>query len=160
MANVYGARLDRSQTPAFADRCVCCGADRPGHQARFFAGGDYGVFFPLLWLQDGTKSIVAPACPGCALGSRIHGLLRFAVAALSALVATWVLFWIVPNAAAVDHVKCLGLVMAAVVPALVWNQIFPPRFALSTDDNVAYIDYRFPTAAAAEEFRRMNRGKE
>ena len=133
MGQVFGRRLSRWLTPKFPDRCVVCGADQPGHQARFFADGQYGPFFFHLFLSldDGKKSVTAPACPGCVLSSRIGGLWRLAVAATFGTLAAWLLFWVVPRAAGADEFKVLGVVLAAIMPILVWNQYFPPRFILS-----------------------------
>src|SRR5687767_6934856 len=102
MAQVFIRRLSRWLTPKFPDRCVACGADRPGYQARFFADGQYGPFFFHLFLlfDDGSKSVTAPACPGCAVGGRIGGLWRLAVAASFGTLAAWLLFWVVPPARA------------------------------------------------------------
>jgi hypothetical protein len=97
MGQLFVRRLSRWLTPKFPDRCVVCGTDRPDHQARFFADAQYGPFlFHLFLLRRRRKSITAPACPGCVLGSRIAGLLRFAVSAALAL-AAWLLFWVVPR---------------------------------------------------------------
>jgi hypothetical protein len=155
MGQVHGARLAGSVTPKFPDRCVLCGADQPGHAARFFASG-FGVFFFVLWLQEGKKSVVAPACPGCALGARIGSLLRFAVSAAAAALGAWLLFRVVPHARAVDHFKALGVVLAAIVPILVWDQLFPAGFCMRRDTADGDVDYRFRSAADAAEFRALN----
>ena len=158
MAHPLVRRLSRWLTPKFPDRCVLCGADSPGHAARFFADGQYGPLFFHLFLSfdDGKKSITAPACPGCALASRIGGLWRFAVAATFGTLAAWLLFWVVPPARAFDELKILSVVLAAIMPILAWNRLFPPKFILAADNDAGDFHFHFCDASYAAAFDALN----
>lgn len=151
----YDVAVPRSLPPKFPDRCVLCGADNPGKLARFHAGAGYGAFFFVAWFESGKKSIMAPACGSCAVGSLNRSLLRFAFSVSCALLAAWLLFWGLKIRGLVK-IKALGVFFAAVIPVVVWDWLFPPRFSVSFDEEGHKTICHFHDVAYAAEFDALN----
>lgn len=153
----YDVAVSRSLPPRFPDRCVLCGADNPGRQARFHAGSHYGAFFFLSWFESGKKSVLAPACGSCAVSAMSRGLLRFAVSAACAVLAAWFLFWMMGKGArGMIKLKALGVFFAAVIPAVLWDWLFPAKFSVTFDDETHTSTCHFADAAYAAEFDALN----
>ena len=151
----YDVAVPRSLPPKFPDRCVLCGADNPGKQARFQAGAGYGAFFFVAWFESGKKSIMAPACGSCAVSALSRSLLRFAVSASCALLAAWLLFGAL-RVRGLFKIKALVVFFAAVIPVVVWDWIFPARFSVSFDEEGHKTICHFRDAAYAAEFDFLN----
>jgi hypothetical protein len=66
------------------------------------------------------------------------------------------LFWVAPRAPAADEFKILVVVLAALVPLLVWNRLFPPRFNLITAGLDGDICFHFCDAPYAAAFDALN----
>lgn len=81
---------------------------------------------------------------------------RFAVALTFGALAAWLLFWVVPPARGADEFKVLGVVLAAIVPILVWNKFFPPRFILSADNTEGDFHFHFCDDRYAAAFDALN----
>ena len=137
---------------------MICGAESPGRQARFHAGANYGAFFFLSWFSRGQKSVLAPACGSCAVSALSRGLLRFAVSAAAAALAAWFLFWFVAmkGARGMFKLKAVAVFFAAVIPAVVWDWLFPARFSVTFDDESHTATCHFGSAAYAAEFDALN----
>ena len=153
----YDVAIPRSLPPKFPDRCVLCGTDNPGRQARFHAGSHYGAFFFLSWFESGKKSVLAPACGSCAVSAQSRGLLRFAVSAAAAVLTAWFLFWVMGKGVrGLFKLKALGVFFAAVIPAVLWDWLFPARFSVTFDDETHTSTCHFADAAYAAEFDALN----
>ena len=157
MGRLHTVEVSRALPAKFPDRCVICGVQHPGHQARFFAGSQYGALFFAAWLETGTNFVLAPACPSCLLSVRIRNLLRFGVSAACIALATWLLFWVAGGAGRdIVKLKVLGVVVAGYFPVLAWDWLFPASFSLSTDDPNHQFKFHFQDAAYAAEFHALN----
>ncbi len=138
--------------PKFPDRCVLCGADEPGRQVRFTAGARYGAFFFIAWFGKGKGSIQAPACGSCAVGAMSRALFRFTLSAGAAAIAGWFLFAAMKGGGrGLFKLKAIGVFVAAVVPAVVWDWIFPARFSVTfNDENHQAVCHFFDPGYAAQ----------
>jgi hypothetical protein len=155
----YDVSVPRSLPPKFPDRCVICGTESPGRQARFHAGANYGAFFFLSWFSRGQKSVLAPACGSCAVSALSRGLLRFAVSAAAAALAAWFLFWFVGmkgGGRGMFKLKAVAVFFAAVIPAVVWDWLFPAKFSVTFDDESHTATCHFSSAPYAAEFDALN----
>lgn len=121
--------------PKFPDRCVLCGAAEPGRQVRFSAGAKYGAFFFLSWFGKGKRSILAPACGTCAVSAMSRALMRFALSAAGAALAAWFLFAAMKKGGrGLFKLKAIAVFFAAVIPAVVWDWLFPAKFSVTFND--------------------------
>lgn len=154
----YAVAVPRSLPPKFPDRCVLCGADNPGKQARFHAGANYGAFFFMAWFETGRKSITAPACGSCAVSAMSRGLLRFAVSAGCAILAGWYLFWVMgmKGGRGLGKLKAVAVFFAAVIPAVIWDWLFPAKFSVTFDDENHQAVCHFSDPGYAAEFDALN----
>lgn len=154
----YAVAVPRSLPPKFPDRCVLCGADNPGKQARFHAGANYGAFFFMAWFETGRKSIMAPACGSCAVSAMSRGLLRFAVSAGCAILAGWYLFWVMgmKGGRGLGKLKAVAVFFAAVVPAVIWDWLFPAKFSVTFDDENHQAVCHFSDPGYAAQFDALN----
>jgi hypothetical protein len=142
--------------PKFPDRCILCGAGEPGRQVRFSAGAKYGVFFFVSWFGKGKGSIVAPACGSCAVGAMGRNLMRFGLSAAGAIVAGWFLFANMKGGRGLFKLKALAVFFAAVLPAVIWDWLFPARFSVTFKDDTREAICHFADAAYAAEFSALN----
>jgi len=142
--------------PKFPSRCVLCGAHEPGGQVRFSAGAKYGAFFFVAWFGKGRGSLVAPACGSCAIGALSHSLVRFLVSAAGAGLAAWFLFANMKGGKGLFKLKALAVFFAAVIPAVVWDPLFPARFSVTFNHENHQAICHFADAAYAAEFDRLN----
>lgn len=154
----YDISVSRSLPTKFPDRCVLCSADNPGGKVRFSAGSNYGAFFFLSWLGKGKKTIEAPACGSCAVSATSRNLMRFGLSAACAILAGWFLFWFVgmKGGRGLMKIKALGVFFAAVIPAVVWDWLFPAKFSVTFDDENHRTVCHFSDPAYAAEFDALN----
>ncbi|MFN0021102.1 MAG: hypothetical protein ACKVP0_22820 [Pirellulaceae bacterium] len=153
----YDVSVSRSLPPKFPDRCVLCGADNPEGRVRFSAGASYGAFFFLSWLGKGKKSIEAPACGSCAVSATSRNLMRFGLSAACAILAGWFLFWAMGKGVrGLIKIKALGVFFAAVIPAVVWDWLFPAKFSVTFDDESHRTVCHFSDATYAAQFDALN----
>ena len=153
----YDVSVSRTLPTKFPDRCVLCGADSPGGKVRFSAGANYGAFFFLTWLGIGKKSIEAPACGSCAVSAMSRNLIRFALSAAAAVLAGWFLFWVMGKGVrGLIKIKALGVFFAAVIPAVIYDWLFPPKFSVTFDDANHRAICHFSDATYAAEFDALN----
>jgi len=143
--------------PMFPDRCVLCGADEPGRQVRFSAAAKYGAFFFLSWLGKAKGSILAPACGTCAVGAMSRALVRFALSAAGAALAAWFLFAAMKKGGrGLFKLKAIAVFFAAVIPAVIWDWLFPARFSVTFNDEKHTAVCHFYDPAYAAQFAALN----
>jgi len=143
--------------PMFPDRCVLCGAAEPGRQVRFSAGTKYGAFFFVSWFGKSKGSILAPACGTCAVGAMSRALMRFALSAAGAALAAWFLFAAMKKGGrGLFKLKAIAVFFAAVIPAVVWDWLFPAKFSVTFNDENHTAVCHFYDPAYAAQFDALN----
>ena len=153
----HDVSVSRSLPPKFPDRCVLCGTQSPGGKVRFSAGANYGAFFFITWFGKGKKSIEAPACGSCAVSATSRNLMRFGFSAIAAALAGWFLFWVMGKGGrGLIKIKALGVFFAAVIPAVILDWLFPPKFSVTFDEENHRAVCHFTDAAYAAEFDALN----
>ena len=152
----YDVSVSSLVPPKFPDRCVLCGADEPGRQVRFSAGAKYGAFFFIAWFGKGKGSISAPACGTCAVGAMIRAVMRFGLSAAMAALAAWFLFKGMKGGRGMFKLKAIAVFFAAVIPAVVWDKLFPARFSVTFQDEKHQAICHFADAAYAAQFDALN----
>jgi hypothetical protein len=153
----YDVSVSSLVPPRFPDRCVLCGADEPGRQVRFSAGAKYGAFFFVAWFGKGKGSILAPACGSCAVSAMSFSLARFALSAAVAAAAAWYLFaGMKGGGRGLFKLKAVAVFFAAVIPAVVWDWLFPARFSVTFDGENHQAICHFSNAGHAAQFEALN----
>ena len=154
----YDVSVSSLVPPKFPVRCVLCGADEPGRQIRFSAGAKYGAFFFVAWFGNGKGSIVAPACGTCAISAMSFSLARFAVSAAAAVATAWFLFSGMKGGGGrgLFKLKAVAVFFAAVVPAVVWDWLFPARFSVTFDGENHQAICHFSSPEYAAQFDALN----
>jgi hypothetical protein len=143
--------------PKFPDRCVLCGADEPGRQVRFTAGAKYGAFFFVAWFGKGKGSLLAPACGTCAVSAMIRALIRFSLSAAAAVLASWFLFaGMKRGGGGLFKLKAIAVFFAAVIPAVVWDWLFPAKFSVTFNGENHQSVCHFADPAYAAQFNTLN----
>jgi hypothetical protein len=143
--------------PKFPHRCVLCGADEPGRQIRFSAGAKYGAFFFVAWFGNAKGSILAPACGTCAISAMSFSLARFAVSAAAAAATAWFLFsGMKGGGRGLFKLKAVAVFLAAVIPAVVWDWLFPARFSVTFDGENHQAICHFSSPEYAAQFDALN----
>ena len=135
---------------------MLCGADEPGRQVRFSAGAKYGAFFFIAWLGKGKGSILAPACGTCAVGAMTRAWIRFALSAAGAALAAWFLFKGMKGGRGMFKLKAVAVFFAAVIPAVVWDWLFPAKFSVTFNDENHQAVCHFADPAYAAQFDAIN----
>jgi hypothetical protein len=153
----YDVSVSSLVPPKFPDRCVLCGAAEPGRQVRFSAGTKYGAFFFVSWFGKSKGSILAPACGTCAVGAMSRALMRFALSAAGAALAAWFLFAAMKKGGrGLFKLKAIAVFFAAVIPAVVWDWLFPAKFSVTFNDENHTAVCHFYDPAYAVQFDALN----
>ena len=142
--------------PNFPDRCVICGAGEPGRKVRFSAGAKYGAFFFVSWFGKGKGSIVAPACGTCAVGALARNMMRFGLSAAGGIIAGWFLFAHMKGGRGLFKLKAVAVFFAAVIPAVILDWLFPPKFSVTFKNDTREAVCHFADPAYAAEFDALN----
>jgi hypothetical protein len=142
--------------PKFPDRCVICGAGEPGRTVRFSAGAKYGAFFFVSWFGKGKGSIVAPACGTCAVGALARNMMRFGLSAAGGILAGWFLFAHMKGGRGLFKLKAVAVFFAAVIPAVILDWLFPPKFSVTFKNDTREAVCHFADSAYAAEFDALN----
>jgi hypothetical protein len=151
VAKSVDVSLPRSHQARFPDRCVVCGADKPGSHVRIITG-TIGWWTWLLWWWGTPFVAKAPSCTWCAW--RLHGLriLSLVVTVAICVLALW-LIWphlkdLVPRP--IQKWAALALGLICLLPQCAFEIYFARPF-----DVTAYrdsVDYEFTSRDYALEF--------
>jgi hypothetical protein len=146
--------LPKPRPAVFPARCIRCGATEPECSWRVCTRAI--GWWTILFQSSGPRFCAeVPACRLCRgrlrRGATARMILEWVLIFAGVGLATWALGW---QPAGWGKWAIIGLGLLAVLPLLVWDQIFPPLLDLTAYSNT--VDFDFRNALYAEEFRKLN----
>ena len=152
------AVLPKGVEPAFPEKCVGCGADRPERHVTLWTMSTswWVVLLPIAILFSKATKVRFPACRRCSWRIRFRRMISTAVmlallVAAIALVRPWVKIW--PKL--FQRLAMAGAALVVLLPWAFWEGQCPAAVTIDLDDDK--IRYEFREIEFAAEFRLLNR---
>jgi hypothetical protein len=147
-------RMPKDRAPVFPDRCVRCGAERPGVTYRITTHS-IGWWTWAFWAFGRRFRVEVPACEGCRRRMRRQRAVRVVVfygLACAGLDAAGFLF--AAYRGPIRKWLIMGVALVCAAPTFLW-EIFDPR-PFDVTAHAETVDYEFRDPDYAEEFLALN----
>lgn len=151
-------RLPSQIAPIFPQRCVYSGEPSPDSDVGVVAHTQNLVLHflaPFLWLV-GWRKVRAPIRSPYRAKFYFQAYARTFITLAVIVVALVFVMPMFEPGTPWRKVKVLGLCIAALLPWVLFETLFPPRFDVTVHED--HIDYQFASAEYGEEFARLNAG--
>ncbi len=154
----YDINLRRDHLARWPDRCVCCGAEKPGHVVRLFTLS-IGWWTLMFWSFGTLFSARVPACRSCGRRLQVKRVLKVLLTGLIAFAGVAVAFQIMGSyQGPLKKWLAFLVTLVCISPYLLWDVFFPPVFDMTCYSKT--VDYEFRDSDYAFEFHMMNEDAE